>query len=227
MTKLTLSSIVVAFTLALPFGGSADPSQPTVEVACGGTFQPQVNPVSGSSSQTLFRLQGVNGHPALVPTNPAHRRQSLLLQTFCPSGDAALTAQCEAAALQDAINDAVAECRRAAIAKGSDPSLYRCKRESCPPGSIGCEVMATNTDCRVLVPKLQCRCNVQPFLEQPWSPVSTYACGCNCTCTASGGADMQCTNCDGSCAQTSGHSGGEDGPAEDPLTTMFSLEDVF
>lgn len=225
MRKIQFVSMLVMCLSFIPISGSADPAEATVEVECGGSFQPQVDAIEGVSRETLFRLVGSSGRPRLIPTDPAFLQNSQAVQTFCSTTDGALKARCEAAALQDAINDAVAECRRAAIAKGSDANLYKCKRESCPQGSPGCEIHATNTDCQVLIPKLQCRCGVQPFFEQPFSQISTYACGCNCKCTASGTADMQCTNCDGSCVQTSGAStaGGEDSPTEDPLMSISRM----
>ncbi len=192
---------ITIFILAILFCNSAY-SEAIVEFQCGTKFKPKIESEKGEAPRKILsRLQHNPGVNALIPTDPALASSIFIYQQFCNPGDAALTAQCKKESLQDAIDAAVDACKKAAIQKGDDDALYRCKREDCPANSPGCIKLHSNAKCNVDVPVLQCSCGVNKFFEQPTAYTSTVACGCSCSCTASGWADFQCTQCDGTCVQ--------------------------
>ena len=194
--------IAVIFVLFSPGLSSADPLNP-VEVTCGGRFSPTIEAAEGRSGPvSLGQLYANPGKLEVVHPPTARAGGYNSYNQFCNPGDAALTAVCTTRSKQAAIDAAIEACERAAIAKGKDDTQYRCKREDCAAGSPGCVKHATDANCSVLVPQLQCKCGVDKQLDNPTAQSSTVSCMCDCVCTADGSADMQCTNCDGTCVKT-------------------------
>lgn len=179
-----------------------------IQVSCGGVFKPKVSNVKGQSDRSIIGRLMSGSTLARVPTDPAIHDRILAYTQYCSPNDASLIAQCRQVSQQDAMNDAVENCQHAAQSRGDDDNLYRCKREDCAPpiADDSCVKLSTKNECDVPLPQLQCRCTVGKFFEEPDAYTSTVACGCNCTCTASGYAEMQCTNCDGTCVQIGGTS---------------------
>ena len=202
LTPFILFAFLVVCLEAHASPGSA------VEIDCGGKFGPKANASGSSKNTTLKRANGtpmrLESNPGvleLIPTNPALAQTFASYQAFCPSNDAALNKQCRGESQQTAVDAAIEECKKAALANGNNDALYRCKRESCQAGDPGCQKLATDSECTVPVPRLQCKCEVAKQFDQPSQYQSTVSCGCSCTCEASGSADFQCTNCDGSCVK--------------------------
>ena len=192
--------VTILASLICSGSASANPPGP-VDIQCGGTFQPRAVAVEGKAGGQIAQLFATPNVLEIVHIPTALSGGYNSYNQFCNPGDQVLKTQCEAKHQKAAIDDAIAKCKQSALKKGNDDTQYRCQRETCPPGSEGCVKHATNSNCTVAVAKLQCKCDVNKQFDQPTLSQSTVSCGCNCTCTANGDADMQCTNCDGSCVK--------------------------
>jgi len=196
--------IVVCASLVTACLAFADESTAPIKVDCGGQFQPKVSGISGEAGPTTIGQLSSNGKPDLISPKIANAGLDESYNRFCPSSSADLKKQCEQANLQAAIDNAVERCKRAAIEAGTDDTRYTCRKNTCKEGAVGCTKLATNAQCEVLYPQLQCSCNVRKELDQPASNRSTASCLCECSCTVDGSAEMQCTRCDGTCVESEG-----------------------
>lgn len=194
--------LAVCVSLLFAVFALADAHASPVNVDCGGQFQPKVSSVSGKAGPTTIAQLLTNGKPELISPKAANAGLSDQYNRFCSSTSQDLRKQCEQSNLQAAIDNAVENCKRRAIETGNDDTLYLCKKNTCKEGSIGCTKLATNAECEVLYPQLQCSCGVKKVLDQPTARLSTASCLCECTCTVDGSAEMQCTRCDGTCVES-------------------------
>ena len=204
---LMILLIVLFFNVCFLSRGAADAPNP-IQIKCGGIFKPKVANVPGDSDNSVLRRLKFGKQLQQVSTNPAIYNQTLAYTEFCKPDDVSLLAECRVRSQQDAISDAIENCQKAAQSRGEDDNIYRCKREECSPPlkESSCVKHSAKNKCEVLVPQLQCQCSLKKYFEQPYASTSTVACGCTCDCTASGQAEMQCTNCDGTCVQIGGAS---------------------